>query len=72
MITELAMIGAEPEEDETPGEQRRYYDFLVMDGKLRRVLWHHRENIFFTRGSFEDAAKNPPRGVYFSNGIITF
>lgn len=44
MSTELVMIGAEPEENETPGEQGRYYDFLLMDGKFRRVLWHHTEN----------------------------
>jgi hypothetical protein len=63
MSRELAMIGAEPEEDETPGEHGRYrhYDFLL--GSLREfcVITEQKQGTYlFTRGSFEDAANTPP------------
>jgi hypothetical protein len=54
---ELAIIGEEPEEDYIPDEQGRYV-FILVDRKLERVLWHHRErkrnknwaHTSFTRG----------------------
>jgi hypothetical protein len=70
MITEVAIISAEPE-DEIPGEQGRY-DFILVEGSLRGFCGTTEKRTKTGLILLSHAAKNFTKCACLRNRIITF